>query len=160
MLLLPNKNKANGWFILTLVIFTHISRIKQKWAIFFPSNNMLSNHWFKNHEWTADNCQILYSRFHLHWRDLFVPRLSEKLQSYSVGCSLDNHDAKDHIFMQIYLIARSSNGLLTVSHQWNPKPVFKYSLGQQNNIAATLSRSLSQCYVADFEQVWKQYIYL
>ena len=43
--------------------------------------------------------------------------------------------------------------LLTVSRKRNPKSVFKYSLGQQGNVATTLSRALPQRYVADSEHV-------
>ena len=42
--------------------------------------------------------------------------------------------------------------LLTVSRKRNPKSVF-YSLGQQGNVATTLSRALPQRYVADSEHV-------
>ena len=61
------------------------------------------------------------------------------LQSYFIGCSLANRDTRD----------RS----ITVFHQRNPKPVFNYSLRQQSNSSITLSRALSQRYVADFEHV-------
>ena len=47
--------------------------------------------------------------------------------------------------------------LLTVCHQRNPKSVFKYSLGQQNNIATTLSRDLPHPFVPAFEHVRTSY---
>ena len=36
----------------------------------------------------------------------------------------------------------------------NPKPVFKYSPSQQNNIPTMLSRASSHHYIADLEQVY------
>ena len=54
-------------------------------------------------------------------------------------------------------IKECSIKLLTVSHQRHLKSVFKYSLGQQNNIATTLSRVLPWRYVANFEHVRTRY---
>ena len=131
---------------------------------------MLSKRWLKDHVRTAENCQILYAKFHVLFKiatkflstlvlslalDNFIcVKLNQKyvdmLQYYFIGCSLANCDTKDPIVMQIW---EYSIRLLTVSHQRNPKSVFKYSLVQQNNNATTLSRALPQHYVAAFEHV-------
>ena len=41
-----------------------------------------------------------------------------------------------------------SKRLLTISHQWYPKPVRKYSLGHQNNVETTLNKALFRHYFA------------
>ena len=94
---------------------------------------MLSNRWLKDHVQTAENCQILYAKFHVLFKNIqrktatkFLSTLvislalenftwaepNQKyvnmLQSYSLGCSLANRDTKDPIVMQIYFIARSA----------------------------------------------------
>ena len=70
------------------------------------------------------------------------------LQSYSIDCSLANLDTKDPIVTM---------RLLTVFQQPNPKSVFTYSLGHQNNTATKLSRALPWRYVADFEHIRTRY---
>ena len=52
-------------------------------------------------------------------------------------CYANTHNCKER-----------SNKLLTVSHQRNPKSIFKYSLGQQSNATATVRRALPQRYIA------------
>ena len=94
---------------------------------------MISNHWLKDHIQTAENCQILYVKFHVLFKNIqrktlakFISTLvlslapesficikpNQKylnmLQYYSIGCSLANRDTKDPIVMQICLIARST----------------------------------------------------
>ena len=90
---------------------------------------MLLNCWLKDHEQTAENCQILYAKFHIPFKNLLqkIPRKfiftfvislalenficvkpCSKLQSYSTGCSLANYNTKDFFVMQIPLIARSA----------------------------------------------------
>ena len=92
---------------------------------------MLSNRWLKDHIQIAENCQILYAKFHVLFKNIqrkiatkFISTLvisltleksicakpNQKylnmLQSYSIGCYLANRDTKDPIVMQIHLIAR------------------------------------------------------
>ena len=140
---------------------------------------MLSNRRLKDHVRTAKNCQILYAKFHVLFKNIQrkiatkflstlllspalencicakpIQRYLNMLQSHSIGCSLANRDTKDPIVMQNALNSEErSIRLLTVSHKQNPKSVFKYSLGQQSNVATTLSRALPQRYLADFEHV-------
>ena len=127
---------------------------------------MLSNRWLKDHVRIADNYQVLYAKFHVHFKNIqrkiatkflstlvlllamenfICSKLNQKylnmLQSYSIVCSLAKRDTKNSLVMQIRVIAKRA-------HQGNPKSVFKYSLGQQNNIATTLSRVLLQRYIA------------
>ena len=80
---------------------------------------MLSNQWLKDHIQTAENCQILYAKFNVLFKNI-QPKITTKfistlvqstvlenficakpnqkylnmLQSYSKGCALANHDIK------------------------------------------------------------------
>ena len=66
------------------------------------------------------------------------------LRAYSIGCSLANPNTKDLIVAKIPVKRRSSLiGYLIISHQLNPKTVFKYSPDQENNFATKLSGAFS-----------------
>ena len=113
---------------------------------------MLYNCWLKDHVQTAENCQILYAKFCILFKNIprkittnFVSTLVLSLalerfiydkaiqnhfyilQSHSIGCSLASHNTKDPIAMIKRLIAKSSNKLLTVFHQRNFEIVFRHS---------------------------------
>ena len=135
---------------------------------------MLSNRWLKYQERTAENCQILYAKFHVLFKNIqrkipnFVCTLvfslvalenficAEPIQkqvfillSSSIGCSLANRDTKDPIVMTICLMNGKewSNRPLTKSHQRDPKSIFKCSLGHQNNAQQSFVSTLCCRYV-------------
>ena len=85
---------------------------------------MPSNHWLKDHVQTSENCQILYAKFHVHFKNIQgkiatkslstlvllvalenficakpIQKFFNKLQSYSISCSLANCDTRDPIVM-------------------------------------------------------------
>ena len=128
---------------------------------------MLCNRWLKDYLQTAENYQILYSKFHVLFKsnqrkiatnflstlvlwlalETFVclkrnGKYLNTLQYYPKGCYANTLNSKER-----------SISLLTVSHQRNTIKFLTYFLGQQNNIVTMLSRALPQRYVADFEHV-------
>ena len=126
---------------------------------------------------TTENCKILHSKF--SW--FFKEQATKNCNKVSFHSCTFTYTSKFYLFQNLskntlicynlfyrslssqprhkgsYCYANMLNSrecfvrLLTVSHQWNPKSAFKYSLGQQNNVSTTLSRALSQHYVDDFE---------
>ena len=95
--------------------------------------------------------------FYLHRKMLPKPSLSKNtLQSYSVLLHRLFSGQLWHKGSQCYANTvnslEHSNRPLTVSHQRNPKSVFKYSLSQQSNNATRPRRALSQCQNAGW--VW------
>ena len=81
-----------------------------------------------------------------------------KIPSYVTGLfyrlfSSQSWHKESHCYANMLNSKECSIRLLTVPHKWNPKLVFRYSLGQQSNLATTFSRALPQRYVADFEHV-------
>ena len=94
---------------------------------------MLSNRWLKNYVRTAENCQILYAKFYVLFKNIQrkiatkflstlvlslalenficakpIQKYFNMLQSCSIGCSLANSDTKDPTVMQIRLITKSA----------------------------------------------------
>ena len=91
--------------------------------------------------------------FHLHWKILSVRSLSKNtFICYRLFSSQSWHK-EYHCYTNMFNSKEYYIRLLTVPHKQNPKLVFRYSLGQQSNVATTLSRALPQLYVADFEHV-------
>ena len=94
---------------------------------------MLSKCWLKDHIQTPEKCQILNAKFHVLFKNIQrkiattflstlvlspalenficakpIQKYLDMLQSYSIGCSLANHDRKDSIVIQIRSKARSA----------------------------------------------------
>ena len=95
--------------------------------------------------------------FDLHWKNLSGPSITKNtLICYNIILKLFSSQSWHKGFYCYENMLNSkecSIRLLIVSYQPNLKSFLKYSLGQQNNIATTLSRALPQRYVAEFEHV-------
>ena len=94
--------------------------------IFLLAITLLSNHWLNNYEQTAENCQILYTNFHILFKNILqkIPRkfVSTLVLSLALGkfylCQVLFYKVLTRNFEKINSCAKTTNKLL-----WNSENV-------------------------------------
>ena len=82
-------------YVLTRIYLTNVSS-KQK--------EILPNHWLKGHVQTADNCQILYTKFHILFK-IIQRKIARKFVSTLVlSLALENFTCDKPIQKYVYML--------------------------------------------------------